>query len=198
MTRIFLLSFISFLLSAGLAKAEQNLEMHIIPRYTYVTASMDVSSTGTANYSGTDVGGEVMIKTITDSAVGSGRYGLGIVGGYAQRNLDNTAAVAPYSETLEGSVFNIGVRFYALNLYLGTGILYAPFIVNYNEGAATTKLNYTGFGARIEAGIDLVWRQTLVLAPKINYDFINADKGNSTDNNKLNDLGLSIGLGFRF
>lgn len=198
MTRIFLLSLISFLLSAGLANAEQNLEMHIIPRYTFVTASMDVSSTGTANYSGTEVGGEVMIKTITDSAVGSGRYGLGVVAGYANRNLDNTATASPYSETLEGSVINVGIRFYALNLYLGTGILYNPFTVNYNVDTATTKLNYTGYGARIEAGIDLVWKEALVIAPKINYDFINADKENSTDNNKLNDLGLSIGLGFRF
>jgi outer membrane protein W len=145
------------------------------------------------------MGGEVVVKTGTDNYFGNGgKYGLGVVGGYHSRNLDNTAALAPYSESMEGTVIQLGMRFYALNLYLGTGILYNPFVINYNVGAATTKLNYTGYGARIETGIDLFLGKTVLVAPKIHYDFINTTKQNSSDSYKLNDLGLGIGLGLRF
>jgi outer membrane autotransporter protein len=128
----------------------------------------------------------------------AGNRALGLVFGYENRDLENTANISGLTETISGATVHLGVRYYSLNLYLGLGVIHNSLTVNYTSGGRTTELKYSGLGARIEAGIDLYLGKTVLLTPRAHFDTSNLNQKDSSASNRLTEFGFGMGLGVRF
>lgn len=184
---------ILFLLLPTATQAAKNQEIQILARGNYDIANFALSSLSDASYTGIGYGADIVSK------YSNGRYGLGLTAGYSTIDLENTANTSRESEMLSGAVVNVGTRFYALDLYLGLGIVYRSFTADYELNSVSTKTDYSGLGLRIEAGIDLPLGQTILVAPKVQYDIQNVSpKSGTASSKRFTDFGLSLGLGFSF
>ena len=167
-------------------------EFQTLLRYDYQLSSLVLPNGAKANYSGASYGLHAGQKFSNNG------YGLGFMLGYDTRNLDNSANSASTSETLKGSTISIVTRLYALNLYLGAGILYSNLKTSYSVGGAATNLQYTAFGLRLETGGDVPLGKNFFLAPKVHYDLMRASTPSTTGTNKLNTFGVGAGIGISF
>lgn len=192
MTKIFFLSFWLLLGLATEARSASDIKIQISPNAFYNLARFDLNTTSTAGYSGFGYGLEVVQKVSTN------KYGLGIVGAYGTISLDNSANDANQSETLSGSVLHLGGRFYAVNLYIGLGLVYEN-LTNTYTGATSSKVNYSGVGFRLETGMDIPMGKTFVFTPNIRYDVSNlSPDSDGATKQRFKNFGFGAGIGVAF
>ncbi len=183
------------LLPLAEAHGKDNIDVQVFGRYGYNASRLNVAQNLKASYSGTEFGGKTVFKAATKK-----EYGLGIAFGIDKSSLDNTANTETESETIEGTQLSLTARFYALNLFLGGGILFNSFDLAYvaTAGATPTVTNYSGVGLRIEAGLDLELKNWLILTPALNYDFLDVSTKGTTTIKRMNSFGIGVGLGVQF
>ncbi len=187
--------FFLFLAPVEVVHAKDNIDVQVFGRYGYNASRLNVAQNLKASYSGSEVGGKAVFKAATKK-----QYGIGFSFGVDSSNLDNTANTETEMETIEGTQFALTARFYALNLFLGAGILHNSFDLSYtaSAGATPTITSYSGVGVRIETGIDLELATWLVFTPALHYDFLDVSTQGTSNIKRLNSFGIGAGLGFQF
>lgn len=187
--------FLFFLTPVEVVHAKDNIDVQIFGRYGYNASRLNVAQNLKASYSGTEAGGKAVFKAATKK-----QYGIGIAFGMDSSSLDNTANTDTEKETIEGTQFALIARFYALNLFIGAGILHNSFDLSYTAtaGGTPTTTSYSGVGLRLETGIDLEIANWLVFTPAIHYDFLDVSSKGTSNIKRLNSFGIGAGLGFQF
>lgn len=187
------LTFLIFLFASQSAHAKKDVNVHVVPFATLNSSRFQLNQTSTASFSGLSYGGYVSTKFNSNR-----NYGVALLGGFEAISLDNTANTSTEYETLEGSVINIGARFYAVDLFLGMGILYINTTDTY-VGTTSLKTNYTGLGVRLETGMDLHLGKTVMFIPRIHYDISDFSPESATSTKqRFKNFGASAGLGLEF
>ena len=157
-----------------------------------------------ASYKTSSVGGGAMIKFSTDR-----QYGLGLKGAFYSRKGNNTAngevntSGVREEESLKASIFDVGVRFYALDVFIGMGVTYMPVTIGYTTSSQTvpTETKYSSFGASIELGIDLFLGESapLFITPKIEFRTGSASTSEGTArSHRISGFGAGLGMGLAF
>jgi outer membrane autotransporter protein len=183
-----------FLLPVAETHGKDDLEVQIFGRYGYNASKLNVAQNLKATYSGWDTGGKAVIKV-----AGKKQYGLGIAFGLDNQNLENTANSTTAEENIEGRQFSLTARLYALNLYIGGGILQNSFDLSYKTTTrAATVTSYSGVGLRLETGIDVDLGKYFIFTPHLNYDIIDVSAKTDSTVKRLNSFGIGAGLGFQF
>jgi|GEM_PF-5213158 len=194
-TALLLLFASIFLSQECLAKRKDDgMEWQLFGRYMKESSNFSTTGTGDANYSGRGAGFGSLLRVSTKE-----RYGFAIKGGYLSRKGDNSANTSAALESISSSVYDVGLRFYALDVFFGFSAVYSPIAVSYTSGGTLTERKYNGIGAGLELGIDLFIGDTLFVSPKFEYQTISAQPGTGTTNaERLSNLGFGISLGLGF
>ncbi len=151
---------------------------------------------GEANFSGTSVGGGLVQRIVTKRG-----NGFAVRGEFAMRKGDNTAnaLVAGTTESLKGTSFVFGARYYAFDTFLGLSGTFMPFTINYVSTTRTVERKYNGYGFGIELGIDLFLGDTIFICPKGEYQMFSAQPGTGATNaERVSGLNLGLELGLVF
>jgi len=192
MKKLLFLTFGILLGFATEARSASGITIQISPNAFYNLSRFDLNTISTASYSGFGYGLEIVQK------VSSNNYGLGIVGAYGNISLNNSANNANQTETLTGSVLHLGGRFYAVNLYIGLGLVYGN-LTNTYTGATSSKTNYSGVGFRLETGMDIPMGKTFVFTPNVRYDVSNlSPDADGASRQRFKNFGLGAGIGVSF
>ncbi len=174
-------------------RGDKGMEWQFLGKYMRESTSFSTTGAGDANYTGTSLGFESLLRISKD------RYGFALKGGFASRKGNNTANTPAALESISSSVFDVGVRFYVLDVFFGFSGIYAPIAVNYARSGTVTERKYNGIGAGFELGIDLFMGDTFFVSPKLEYQTISAQPGTGTTNaERLTIFGFGIGLGLAF
>jgi outer membrane autotransporter protein len=186
-------AFLLFFLPIAETHGKDDLEVQIFGRYGYNATRLNLAQNLKATYSGWDTGGKAVIKI-----AGKKEYGLGISFGLDNQSLDNTANTSTQQENIESRQFSLTAKFYALNLYVGGGILHNTFDLTYKPSAGTaTTTSYSGVGMRLETGIDVEVGKLIIFTPHLNYDILDVQTKGDSNVKRLNSFGIGAGLGFQ-
>lgn len=176
------------------ASRKDGMEWQMYGRYMRESTSFSTTGAGDANYGGSGLGFGTLLRISTKD-----RYGFAIKGGFLSRKGDNSANTSTALESISSSVYDVGVRFYALDVYFGFSGIYSPISTSYTTGGTLIERKYNGIGAGLELGIDLFLGGTFFVSPKFEYQTISAQPGVGTTNpERLTNFGFGIGLGMAF
>ncbi len=175
-------------------RGDGGMEWHVGIKYMRENTSFSTTGTGDANYTGSASGVYSLLKISTKE-----RYGFGLKGGFSSRKATNTANTSSNNETIGSSVFDVGIRFYALDVFIGASAIFTPLTVEYNRNGLKSERKYNGIGAGIELGIDLFLGNNFFFSPKLEYQTISAQPGTGTTSaERLSNFGFGLGLGLAF
>lgn len=187
--------FFLFLAPVEVVHAKDDIDVQVFGRYGYNASRLNVAQNLKASYSGAEAGGKAVFKAATKK-----QYGIGVAFGVDSSSLDNTANTETEMETIEGTQLSLTARFYALNLFIGAGILHNTFDLSYTAtaGGTPTVTNYSGVGLRVETGVDLDLTNWLIFTPSFHYDLLDVSSKGTSNIKRLNSFGMGAGLGFQF
>lgn len=130
-------------------------------------------------------------------------YSIGIMGGLRKVDLENDANDIITQEQLEGYVFALGPRFYALDFFMGMSVTYSSMAIHLRNAGSLSSSEYTGIGYRLEIGADLPLlakkrSRGLFMSPRVLYGSKQLTKKSNRKSSGVSTLGVSMGLSYNF
>lgn len=168
------------------------------------SVSFATSTGADASYKTSSMGGGALIKFSS-----AREYGLGLKGAYYNRKGKNTSngeinsSGVREEESFTASVFDVGMRFYALDVFVGLGVTYMPVTIGYTTSVQTAVVEskYSSFGVNLELGIDLFLGESvpLFISPKIEYrtGMASTSEG-AARSHRISGFGVGVALGLAF
>lgn len=165
----------------------------------YGTHNFNVSAGQAAHYPGWEYGGQIGYIDRLSKGDSNASYGFALFSYYKQVAKENFANSITANEKINGYSIAIVPRIYALQAFIGLGILYSNLQLDTVVSGRASKYTYSGLGYQFELGGDLpIFGRYSALTPRVFYEYSSLTQRGDRSSNRVSQLGISLGLGYNF